>query len=119
MFKSYSTKINISILDQSLLTRFNPKTKIEYLINELFIENIFNQTNYTKYYLECLPNTCHYTYLNRFNWIYILTIFISLFGGITTILRVISPPIIKLFLFLKERFCSKQLQEMNQPQSKI
>ncbi|CAF1670280.1 unnamed protein product [Adineta ricciae] len=116
---SYSTKINISILNQSLITRFNPQTKIEYLINELFIENIFNQTNYTQYYSECLPNSCHYTYLNRFNWIYILTIFISLFGGITAILRIISPLIIQLFFFLKERFCLKQTQEMNQSQGII
>ncbi|CAF1157996.1 unnamed protein product [Adineta ricciae] len=120
LLSSYSNKMNISILNQSLLTRFNPKTKIELLINQLFIENIFNQTNYSEYYLQCLPNICHYNYLNRFNVIYILTIFISLFGGISTILRAISPLIIQLFFFLKKRFCSKQIQEIqNQSENKI
>jgi hypothetical protein len=117
---SYQKKINISILDQSLPTRFISTTKIELIINELFIEEILNKTNYTEYYSQCKPNICHYTYSSRFNWIYVLTILFGLFGGIATVLRLITPFIVQLFLFLKKRFFSKQSQQVEQcQQSKI
>jgi hypothetical protein len=119
LLSSYSTKINISILNQSIPTRFNSTTKLESLINELFIEEILNKTSYTEYYSQCLPNNCHYTYPSRFKWIYVLTTLIGLFGGITTLLRIITPFIIQLFFFLKKRFFSKQLQQIEQSPSKI
>jgi hypothetical protein len=40
---------------------------------------------------------------------------IGLFGGITTILRIITPFIIQLFFYLKKRFFSKELQEITEP----
>jgi len=115
LLSSYSTKINISILNQSIPTRFNSTTKLESLINELFIEEILNKTSYTKYYSQCLPNSCHYTYTTRFNWVYVLAMLIGLFGGITTILRIVTPFIIQLFFYLKKRFFSKELQEITEP----
>jgi len=120
LLSSYQKQINISILDQSLPTRFISTTKIELLINELFIEEIFNKTNYTEYYSQCKPNICHYTYSSRFNWIYVLTILFGLFGGIATVLRLITPFIVQLFLFLKKRFFSSaQVQQVEQSESKI
>jgi hypothetical protein len=115
----YPTQINISILNQSIPSRFNSTTKLESLINELFIEEIFNKTSYTEYYSQCLPNSCQYTYSTRFNWIYVLATLFGLFGGITTILRIITPFIIQLFFFLKKRFFSKRLQQIEQSPSKI
>jgi len=119
LLSSYQKQINISILDQSLPTRFISTTKIELLINELFIEEILKKTNYTEYYSQCKPNICHYTYSSRFNWIYVLTILFGLFGGIATVLRLITPFIVQLFLFLKKRFFSAQVQQVTQSQSKI
>jgi hypothetical protein len=115
----YPTQINISILNQSIPSRFNSTTKLESLINELFIEEILNKTSYTEYYSQCLPNSCQYTYSTRFNWIYVLATLFGLFGGITTILRIITPFIIQLFFFLKKRFFSKRLQQIEQSPSKI
>ncbi|CAF1557739.1 unnamed protein product [Adineta steineri] len=105
LLSSYRNPLNITILNQSLSSRFLSTTKVELLINELFLEEIFNQTNYTKYYSQCLPNVCQYIYIHRFNFIYVFTIFLGLLGGITTVLQIITPYIIRLILFwLKELF---------------
>jgi hypothetical protein len=119
LLSSYQKQINISILDQSLPTRFISTTKIELLVNELFIEGIFIKTNYTEYYSQCKPNICHYIYSSRFNWIYVVTILFGLFGGIATVLRLITPFIVQMFIFLKKRFFSAQVQQVEQSQSKI
>ncbi|CAF1492580.1 unnamed protein product, partial [Adineta steineri] len=99
LLSSYKNPLNISILNQSLSSRFLSTTKIELLINELFLEEIFNATNYTKYYSQCSPSVCQYTYIHSFSWIYILIIFTGLLGGITTVLHIITPYIIRLILF--------------------
>jgi hypothetical protein len=48
-----SIYINVSILDKLVPTRFAPTTTIEELIDELFIEQILNETIYESYYLAC------------------------------------------------------------------
>ncbi|UJR08336.1 hypothetical protein I4U23_012607 [Adineta vaga] len=107
LLSSYQTKINISTLNQSLTSRFHLKTPIESLVKELFIEEIFNQTIYSKYYFECLPYICTYVYFHRFNWISVITVIIAIFGGITTVLFAVAPVIVQLILYIKRRFFSK------------
>ncbi|CAF3727584.1 unnamed protein product [Adineta steineri] len=111
---SYNDSLNISILNQSLSSRFISTTKIQLLINELFLEEMFNQTNYTKYYSQCLPNVCQYIYIHRFYWINVLTIFIGLLGGITTVLHIITPYIIRLILCIKKRCVSKKYEQVRE-----
>ncbi|CAF4350539.1 unnamed protein product, partial [Adineta steineri] len=114
LLSSYKNPLNIAILNQSLSSRFLSTTKIELLINELFLEEMFNQTNYAKYYSQCLPTFCQYIYIHRFYWINVLTIFIGLLGGITTVLHIITPYIIRLILCIKKRCVSKKYEEVTQ-----
>ncbi|UJR11723.1 hypothetical protein I4U23_015904 [Adineta vaga] len=118
LFSSYENQLNISILDQSIPSRFNSTTKIEYLINELFIEEIFKEINYTKYYYQCLPDICNYIYVHRFNWIYTLTNLFSLFGGITAVLHSITPLLLRLGLVLKKKLFCKRSEQIIQNQEK-
>ncbi|UJR08052.1 hypothetical protein I4U23_012329 [Adineta vaga] len=108
LLSTYQTKFNISILNRSILSRFNSKTIIESLVKELFIEEIVNLPNYSEYYSTCLPYSCTYTYFHQFNWISVLTMIIALFGGITAVLSIITPGIIQLILFVKQRVFSKK-----------
>ncbi|CAF1376096.1 unnamed protein product [Adineta steineri] len=105
---TYQTKMNISILNQSLTSRFSLNTTIESLVEELFLEEIFNKTIYSEYYSECLPYICTYVYFHRFNWISVMTVIIAIFGGITAVLSIIAPLIVQLILFIKKRFFSKE-----------
>ncbi|CAF3745066.1 unnamed protein product [Rotaria sp. Silwood1] len=117
LFSIYSKTVNISILDASSPSRFLPTTNIEFLINELFIEEIFNEMIYKKYYLECAPIYCTFSYARRFYWIYVVTTLIALLGGLYTTLHLITPYLIDFILFLKKRR-SVQI-ESQQNESKI
>ncbi|CAF0758693.1 unnamed protein product [Adineta ricciae] len=115
----YSIHTNFSVLNKILPSRFNLTTKIEYLVSELFVEEIFNEINYSKYYAECKPNICRYSYLNRFNWLYLITILLGLFGGITAVLRIVTPYVIQIYFFIKARLCSKQARSIRDDQNVV
>ena len=55
----------LAILDKSFPSRFLPTTNNERLIQELFLENIHNETLYKSYYHTCSPTICVYTYTLR------------------------------------------------------
>ncbi|CAF2742866.1 unnamed protein product [Rotaria sp. Silwood2] len=86
---AYSERINVSILNKTISSRFLPETKIEYLAHDLFIEQIINKTIYESYYRQCFPISCTYTISCRSNVIYITTNIIGLIGGLSVALRLI------------------------------
>ncbi|CAF3953325.1 unnamed protein product, partial [Rotaria sp. Silwood1] len=103
LLSGYQKTINVSILDQYKSSRFLLTTPIEPLLNELFIEKIVTETMFHKYYLECAPIYCHYIDSRRFDLIYVITILVALFGGLNTVLRLITPYLVNLIFFLKHR----------------
>ncbi|CAF1658653.1 unnamed protein product, partial [Adineta ricciae] len=113
----YSTPDNISILDETLPSRFNSTTRIEHLINELLVEEIVNDLDYSKYYSHCNPAVCHYKHPSRFNWLPLITTILGLLGGITTILRIVTPYTVQLVLFMQRYCCSRQAHENTQQQN--
>ncbi|CAF1663667.1 unnamed protein product, partial [Adineta ricciae] len=107
---TYKQKMNVSILNESRPSRFSQTTTIQSLLNELFIEELRNETNYQQYYLTCLPKICNYSYNHRFDWVYVLTTFIGLCGGITKVLSMITWYFIGFILYLYKRFFSNTEQ---------
>ena len=64
-------------------------TLIGSIIDNLFIEAWYNTSNYSSYFSECAPATCQYSYVERNDVIYMLTILLGLYGGLTIALRLI------------------------------
>ncbi len=48
------------------------------------------QMNYVKYFHQCAPSRCTYTTTDKINLSYAVTLFISLYGGLIIIFRLIS-----------------------------
>lgn len=103
LLSAYPKMINVSILDTSIASRFLPTTSVEQLVNELFIEEVLNKTNYASYYNACAPAYCSYTFSSRFDWIYVGTILLALVGGLSAALRFITPYTIDFVLFVSRR----------------
>ena len=110
---AYARNINISVLDASLPSRFLLTTTIKQLIDAVFVEDILNKTDYDTYYHECTPISCSYIYSHRFDWIYAITTLIALFGGLSTILRLIAPYLVDLGLVLKKRLLRQTVSQRN------
>ncbi|CAF0775172.1 unnamed protein product [Adineta steineri] len=116
LLSAYQVNINISILNTSLSSRFTPTTTLSYLVNELFIEQIFNETVYGSYYQQCAPVYCSYTYSQRFDLVYVITTLIALFGGLNIALHLIAPYLIDCLLFLKKKlFLQNEFQQNETP----
>ena len=61
----------------------------------MFVDDWIPTFNYSIYFQNCNPSTCTYTITDQINYSYAITLFISLYGGLIMLLRLISPLIIK------------------------
>ena len=69
-------------------------------MNNLLTENVSIEINYSKYFDECAPLNCTYTKTSQTNFLNAITLLVSLYGGLTIILRLIAP----LFISLSFKF---------------
>jgi hypothetical protein len=76
-------------------TRFSSITPIETLIDMLMIDKWTSSTSFSQYYAQCAPVLCVYTYSSRYDWLYVITTLVSLFGGLSTALRLFVPVAVK------------------------
>ena len=101
-FPTLKQQLSSLNLNQSVLSgeRSN-KTVYDYISN-VFIDEWLTEMNYSKYFSACAPSSCSYRTTDPVNWSYAITIFISLYGGLIIILRLISQLIIEFILKLKK-----------------
>ncbi|UJR12163.1 hypothetical protein I4U23_016340 [Adineta vaga] len=81
-------------LNRSLLSKYLVNSTIETIYNEMMTDNWEIRKNFSGYYATCAPIECTYTYVTRSNYLYVLITLIGLFGGLTVVLRIVSPLII-------------------------
>ncbi|CAF2768986.1 unnamed protein product [Rotaria sp. Silwood2] len=80
----------IIVLNSSDNTRYPPNaTLIGSIMDDLFIETWSNSSNYSSYFYECAPASCQYSYVERNDIVYMLTILLALYGGLTISIRLI------------------------------
>lgn len=103
LLSTYSARIDVQILNQSLPSRFPLTTTIESIVRELFVEQLHIQTSFHSYFNACEPIYCTYTHVRRFNWIYAITTLIALYGGLSAAFYIITPYLIDMLLFVKKK----------------
>lgn len=106
-------------LDPTIESRFSINMTIETIFAELFIETWNNQSNFTNYYQICASRICSYTNEERQSVIYVITIFISILGGLTLTLRLIIPLMIITFRILQEKCNSKEILTSNTNENEL
>jgi len=87
----------------------------------MFVDDWIPTFNYSIYFQNCNPSICTYTITDQINYSYAITLFISLYGGLIMILRLISPFIIKTISKFSHRqtnrisivSCKMYLQRLN------
>ncbi|CAF3917155.1 unnamed protein product [Rotaria sordida] len=85
--------IEIPILNASN-TRFLPGTPIGVLLDSLMIEQWGHHIQYDQYFNQCATKLCSYTFISHPNPLYVITILVSLFGGLSIAWRIILPIIV-------------------------
>ncbi|CAF1438217.1 unnamed protein product [Adineta steineri] len=87
-------KAHINPIIPSNKSQFSINTTMAELIDHLFIEEWGTTINYTTYFEKCSPLSCSYTYIQRFNIFYIITLLLSFQGGLTILLKWICPKLV-------------------------
>ena len=95
-------------LDRTKPSRFYPNTSIGSLFGENMIEQVNITKNFSDYYDSCAPRYCTYTTKMRKNWIYMLTLLLGLYGGLTVALRTAAPVLIQLGRFIHRKYIKKE-----------
>ncbi|CAF1065122.1 unnamed protein product [Adineta steineri] len=72
---------NTTALDPNLPSQFMPNSTFEPLVLNMFIENWILSNNYSIYYTTCNPDSCTYTYDQRYALVAAITVLIA-FGTI-------------------------------------
>ncbi len=95
----YSIPVNISIqpLNSSLDTRFSQTDPISGIIEKLMVEQWSPNISYRNYFDICAPKQCNYRQIESPRIIDIITILISLYGGLSVVLHFIMPQVMKIF----------------------
>jgi hypothetical protein len=86
--------INISILDANS-TRFSPNSSIGTILDNLMVETWNERIEYFEYYEQCAPEQCTYSYTSRNNPFQIVTTLVGLLGGLSVVLKIIIPLIVR------------------------
>jgi hypothetical protein len=93
-----SLPMNVTALDTSLPTQYFINSTIEELLDNLMVEQWNSSQLYDSYYNECQPAQCTYTYVTKNDIIYIVTTLVGLVGGLITVLELVVPRLVKLFV---------------------
>lgn len=92
---------NIKPLNSSINSAFPIFTKIGTLIDEFFIESWSNEKDFESFFNECRPNQCTYVYNSRGTIVFVITMMLSLVGGLFIALKVASNLMVALYQKIK------------------
>jgi hypothetical protein len=87
---------NIIPLDATLLRSYRRDTIMLDIVNALMIEQWASTINFDSYFTQCRPTVCVYTFTQRFDLINTIVTVIGLAGGLSVVLRILTPPVVTL-----------------------
>ena len=76
---------------------------LERLLRNFMIEQVFIVLEFDRFYENCRPVFCSYTYSRRFDLLHTITIEIGVYGGLSVILAFIVPILVKEIIKRKQR----------------
>lgn len=87
-------------------SRFISNETIDAIAQSMFIDSWTFNVSYELFFNTCAPNQCSITYYYRFDALEVFTTFLSVFNGITFVLRFIVPYFVRIFKNIYNRFCA-------------
>ncbi|UJR07467.1 hypothetical protein I4U23_011756 [Adineta vaga] len=107
MILSYFGEVpeNMTFRRLSIKNRFGINEKIEQMVDRLFLDQWFINRSYENYFRKCQPTYCTYSYIQNFDILYIITTILSLYDGLTVLLKFLVPFLIYLIFRIS---CKRQ-----------
>ncbi|CAF2648385.1 unnamed protein product [Rotaria sp. Silwood2] len=76
-------------------TLSSPSVTVQSLVNALMTDQWETNITYEDYYKTCAPLSCTYSLIMRFDSIYVFTTIMDLSGGLTVVLKLFVPLVVK------------------------
>ncbi len=96
----------------SMISHIKEKKTLSQLVEQLFITNWSISINHHRYFEQCLPKSCSYTYKENANILYAFTKLLSLYGGLTIVLRFITLKIVIIVMRKRRHHNTDQTESM-------
>ena len=91
-------------LSRSAMIKFEPETPVSVIFASVMLDHWEQAVNYSGYYHACEPVLCTFAASRKNSFIYLVTLIIGLYGGLTVTLRIIAPLIIVCGRFVLHQF---------------
>jgi hypothetical protein len=98
-----STGQNVTSVNVTTNSRFPVTTKILEIVNELMIEQWIEDVSFQSYFEQCHPTVCVYTLTQRFDLITTIVSVIGIAAGLSVVLRILAPMVVKLIRKMKQQ----------------
>ncbi|CAF3903531.1 unnamed protein product, partial [Adineta steineri] len=96
-FIQSSLSFNATALNRTLNSQYNESSLISHIVDNMMLENWTAVAFHQSFYETCQPSLCTYSYQTQNSISSVITIVIQLVGGLTILLRILVPKIVKLF----------------------
>jgi hypothetical protein len=101
----HNKPISVELLTYSSFVDLN--TTVETILSQLFVAKWFNRSSFDRYFNECAPQSCQYSYSTKFRRLYVVTTLIALFGGLLEglhfVVSFMALVVFKLYDYLKKK----------------
>ena len=75
--------------------RFGSYTPVSFIFSEIILDHWTNSSDYARYYDACAPVQCTYLTIRKNSFIYLVTLLIGLYGGLSIVFRIIAPLLVQ------------------------
>jgi len=100
-------------LHESKTSRYEKNSTVEFILNQLMVEQWFNSVKYENYYNQCAPSLCSYSYTQRRPTLEVLTSVLGIQGGLMIIMNIVARILVAVWQkILIERGHNVQVQPM-------
>ena len=82
---------NLTVHSLTKAGSYEPDEKVESMVDRLFVDQWQKNTSYESYYDQCQPTLCTHSYIQNFDAFYTVATIVGLYGGLTTLLKLIVP----------------------------
>ena len=106
-------------LNSSISSYYSPDDTVELMIQRLMVDQWSTVNNFSNYYSACSPLQCTYKITQRNDLLYAITLLIGLFGGLTVVLRLLTPIIVDFVRYIYNYFKAPKSVQFPQVQSGI
>ena len=94
-------------MNGSSMVFFSSNTPVSVIFANKMLDHWKNTTSFSGYYHACEPVQCTFTTTRKNSFIYLITLLIGLYGGLTVALRIASPGIVRLGRFAFAQFTKR------------